>query len=285
MFFAIQMFSEPGAEILYPNPGFPIYESLINFTGGKAVPIPILEENGFAFSADTILERLTPQSRLLILNSPANPTGGVSSKEELDKLVAGLEKFPNLHILSDEIYSRMLYDGYEHISPLQYASIRERTIVLDGWSKTYSMGGWRLGYGLWPKHLVEHAARLAINTHSCVSSVAQYAGIEALLGPQDEVERAMRAFAERREVVVSGLNEIDGIHCHHPLGAFYAFANVKNLGQECRVIQKRILEEGGVATVPGTSFGSFGEGYIRLSYANSFENIREAVKRIAMVVA
>lgn len=285
MFFAIQLFAEPGAEILYPNPGFPIYESLINYGGAKAIPIPILEENKFAFSADAILERLTPNSRLLILNSPANPTGGTTPRSELEKLIKGLENYPDLFILSDEIYSRMLWGDAEHASPLEYESIRDRVILLDGWSKTYAMAGLRLGYGLWPSSLIEHATRLAVNVHSCVNAPTQYAGLEALTGPQDEVEAMFRTFGERRKVIVPRLNEIEGINCHDPSGAFYVFPNITGTGMNSSTLQSRILEEAGVATVPGTSFGSYGEGYIRLSYANSIENINKAIERIGNMLA
>ncbi|MBL1419109.1 MAG: pyridoxal phosphate-dependent aminotransferase [Alphaproteobacteria bacterium] len=280
MFFAIQLFAEPGAEILYPNPGFPIYESLINYGGAKAVAIPILEKNNFAFSADDILERLTPNSRLLILNSPANPTGGFTPRSELEKLIKGLDDYPDLYILSDEIYGRMLYDGNEHASPLEYESVRDRVILLDGWSKTYAMAGLRLGYGLWPDTLIDHATRLAVNVHSCVNAPTQYAGLEALTGSQDEVEAMFKTFDERRKVIVPRLNELPGFKCHDPSGAFYVFPNITGTGMDSATLQSRILEEAGVATIPGTSFGSYGEGYIRLSYANSIENINKAVDRI-----
>lgn len=285
MFFAIQMFAEPGAEILYPNPGFPIYESLINYGGAKAVAIPILEENKFAFSADAILERLTPNSRLLILNSPANPTGGTTPRSELEKLIKGLDDYPDLFILSDEIYSRMLWGDAEHASPLEYESVRDRVILLDGWSKTYAMAGLRLGYGLWPSSLIEHATRLAVNVHSCVNAPTQYAGLEALTGSQDVVEAMFKTFGERRKVIVPALNALDGFKCHDPSGAFYVFPNITGTGMDSSTLQSRILEEAGVATIPGTSFGSYGEGYIRLSYANSIENINKAVDRIGNLLS
>ena len=280
MFFAIIMFGEPGVEILYPNPGFPIYESVINFTGAKAVPMPLHEETGFSFNAGEVLERITPATRLIVLNSPANPTGGVVPRAEIERLVEGLAAHPGVTILSDEIYSRMLYDGRTHVSLLEYETIRDRLIVLDGWSKTYAMTGWRLGYGVWPASLVAAATRLAINCHSCVNAASQYAGIEALTGPQDSVERMVAAFDERRGVIVEALNAIPGFRCTEPGGAFYAFPDITGTGMGAAALQDRLLAEAGVATVAGTSFGAYGEGYLRFSYANSTDNIREAARRI-----
>jgi aspartate/methionine/tyrosine aminotransferase len=280
MFFAILMFGEAGAEIMYPNPGFPIYESAIAFSGAKPVPIPLLEKNGFAFSAEDVLSRITPRTRLIIINSPANPTGGVVPRAEWDKLVAGLEKFPNVAVMSDEIYSQMVYDGREHVTMLGYEHMRERTILLDGWSKTYAMTGWRLGFSVWPKALIEQATRLAINCHSCVNAPTQFAGIAALEGPQDEALKMVEAFDARRKVVVEELNKLPGVSCVEPGGAFYAFPNVTRTGLKAKEFERRLLEDAGVATVAGTSFGSYGEGYLRLSYANSTENIREAIGRM-----
>ena len=280
MFFAIQMFAEPGVEILYPNPGFPIYESVIKFMGATPVPIELREENGFSFSAEDVLSKITPQTRLLIVNTPANPTGGVVAKAELDKLAAGLEQHPHVVVLSDEIYARMTYDGLEHASLLAYESIRDRVIVLDGWSKTYSMTGWRLGYGIWPKGLIAHAERLQINSNSCASAPVQVAGIEALRGPQDAVDRMMKAFDERRKVIVDGLNAIPGFSCVMPRGAFYAFPNITGTGLRAKELEERLLNEVGVAILAGTSFGHLGEGYLRFSYAASTENIREGLRRV-----
>jgi aspartate/methionine/tyrosine aminotransferase len=285
MFFAILMFGEPGAEILYPNPGFPIYESVINFSGAKAVPIPLLEEKDFSFDADAVLASITPSTRLMILNSPANPTGGAVPKSEIDKLVRGLERFPDVAILSDEIYSRITYDGHEHVSLLNYPEIAERLILLDGWSKTYAMTGWRLGYGVWPESIVDGATRLAINCHSCVNAATQYAGIAALEGPQDAVDTMVRAFDERRKVIVEGLNALPGISCRTPAGAFYAFPNISGTGVTAQEMQDRLLDRAGVATIAGTSFGAYGEGYVRFSYANSVENIREALKLMRGVLS
>jgi aspartate/methionine/tyrosine aminotransferase len=284
MFFACLMFGEPGAEIMYPNPGFPIYESMINFTGAKPVPIRLKEENDFAFDAEEVLEQVNERTRLIILNSPANPTGGVVPRPVLDRFVAGLEEFPQAAVLSDEIYSRLLYDGRPHVSLLEYASIRDRLILLDGWSKTYAMTGWRLGYSVWPPELIEKAERLAVNCHSCVNAATQYAGIAALEGSQDSVEAMRKAFDERRRITVSELNQIAGFRCVEPGGAFYAFPNITDTGKDSRELQNLLLEEVGVATVSGTSFGAFGEGYLRISYANSTANIQEAITRIKSVV-
>jgi len=280
MFFAILMFGEPGAEIIYPNPGFPIYESMINFTGAKAVPMPLEEDKDFSFDAEAVLDLITPATRLLVLSSPANPTGGVVPRAEFDRLVEGLERHPHVAVLSDEIHARMLYDGREHVTLLGYESLRDRVILLDGWSKTYAMTGWRLGYGVWPEALVEPATRLAVNCHSCVGAGTQHAGIAALEGPQDAVDAMVAAFDERRHVIVEELNTIPGFRCREPGGAFYAFPNIEGTGLDARTVQNKLLEEAGVATVAGTSFGAFGEGYIRFSYANSTENIVAAAARI-----
>ena len=280
MFFAILMFGEPGAEIIYPNPGFPIYESVINFTGAKPVPMALHEANNFSFSADEVLDLITPATRLLIINSPANPTGGYVLREELDKLAAGLEQYPQVTVMSDEIYDRMLYDGREHVSMLEYESLRDRLILLNGWSKTYAMTGWRMGYGVWPKNLIEPATRLSINCHSCVNAAAQFAGIAALTGPQDAVDKMIDAFDERRRVIMRELNQIPGFSCVEPSGAFYAFPNILETGFSARELQDRLLNDAGVALIAGTSFGVQGEGYVRFSYANSTKNILTAIERI-----
>ena len=280
MFFAILMFGEPGAEILYPNPGFPIYESVIRFSGATPVPIALYESTGFSFDAEEVIGRIGPATRLIILNSPANPTGGVVPRDQIDRLVEGLARFPHVAVLSDEIYSRMLYDGREHVSLLTYPELGDRLILLDGWSKTYAMTGWRLGYGVWPPGLIEAATRLAINCHSCVNAAAQFAGIAALTGPQEPVDEMVAAFAERRRVIVGELNQIAGFRCIEPGGAFYAFPNVEATGLGAAELQARLMNEAGVAVIAGTSFGAHGEGYLRFSYANSVDNIREATRRI-----
>lgn len=284
LFFAVIMFGEPGAEILYPDPGFPIYESAIRFTGAEPVPVPLLEANGFAFSAEDVLARITPRTRLLILNSPANPTGAVTPKSELDRLAAGLAEHPHVAVLSDEIYSRLVYGDprgdLRHVSLLAYEDLRDRVILLEGWSKSYAMTGWRLGYGVWPPALIEGATRLAINSHSCVNAAAQFAGIAALTGPQDSVARMVAAFDERRRQVVPALDRLPGFRCAEPGGAFYAFPNVTGTGLRAKELERRLLEEAGVATLAGSSFGRHGEGFLRISYANSLENIMAALERI-----
>ncbi|WP_121631680.1 pyridoxal phosphate-dependent aminotransferase [Tropicibacter alexandrii] len=280
MFFACLMFGQPGAEIMYPNPGFPIYESAIKYSGATPVPIALKEENGFAFSAEEVLGQITERTSLIIINSPANPTGGVTPREEIDKLVKGLEAHPNVALMSDEIYSNMLYGGREHVSLLQYPEIRDRLIMLDGWSKTYAMTGWRLGYAVWPDACVDHVTRLCINDHSCVNAATQHAGIAALEGPQDAVHAMLEQFDARRQVIVEGLNALPGVTCTDCAGAFYAFPNITGTGLSAMEAQNRFLDEAGVATVAGTSFGKYGEGYLRFSYANSTENIQEALRRI-----
>ncbi len=285
MFFAILMFGEAGAEILYPNPGFPIYESVIEFSGARAVPVPLLEEKDFSFDADAVLSLLNERSRLLIINSPANPTGGAVPKAQIDRLVAGLADFPHVAVLSDEIYSQMMYDGHVHTSLLSYPELEDRLILLDGWSKTYAMTGWRMGYSVWPRSLVDGAVRLAVNCHSCVNASAQYAGIAALEGPQDAVRDMVSAFDARRRVIVDGLNGLPGVRCRNPVGAFYAFPNIAGTGMDARTLQNRLLEEAGVATVAGTSFGAMGEGFVRFSYANSVENVERALDRFATLLS
>lgn len=280
MFFAVLMFGQPGAEIMYPNPGFPIYESVIKYSGATPVPIALREENDFAFNADEVLSQITPRTSLIIINSPANPTGGVTPKAEIDKFVAGLADHPQVAVLSDEIYSQMLYGGREHVSLLQYPEIRDRLIMLDGWSKTYAMTGWRLGYAVWPDKAVDHATRLCINDHSCVNASAQFAGLAALTGPQDAVRDMVAQFDQRRRVIVDALNALPGFRCPDAAGAFYAFPNIEGTGMSAKQAQDRFLEDAGVATVAGTSFGAMGEGYLRFSYANSIENIEAACDRI-----
>jgi len=284
MFFAVLLFGQKGVEIMYPNPGFPIYESVINYTGATPVPIALKEENGFAFEAEAVLSQITSKTRLIIINSPANPTGGVTPKSEVDKLVEGLKNHPHVALLSDEIYSQMLYDGRTHVSLLQYPEIRDRLIVLDGWSKTYAMTGWRMGYAVWPDQMVDQVTRLCINDHSCVNAAAQYAGLAALTGPKDPVLEMVSQFDERRKVIVSALNDLKGVSCIDSAGAFYAFPNISETGLSSSQAQDLILDEAGVATIAGTSFGKFGEGYLRFSYANSKDNILRAIERIDKIL-
>jgi aspartate/methionine/tyrosine aminotransferase len=277
---AILMFGRPGVEIVYPDPGFPVYASLIDYSGATGVPLPLLEQDGFAFSAEALLERITPRCRLIVLNSPANPTGGITPKAEVDKLAAGLEDHPQVAVLSDEIYGRLIYDGQRHASLLAYPHLRDRVVLLDGWSKTYAMTGWRLGYGVWPAGLVDAAIRMAVNSYSCVNAAAQYAGIAALTGPQGPVDDMVSAFDARRRLAVEGLNGIPGLSCVMPGGAFYAFPNIAATGRSAKELEQALLERAGVATIAGTSFGAHGEGYLRVSYANSRANIEEAMARI-----
>ena len=285
MFFAMLIYGQPGAEIMYPNPGFPIYESAIRFSGATPVPMVLREENGFAFSAAEVLDQITDRTRLIILNSPANPTGGAVPRAEFDALIAGLAQWPKVTVMADEIYSQMLYDGREHVSLLQYPEIQDRLIVLDGWSKTYAMTGWRLGMSVWPKDVIGHAEKLAVNCHSCVNAPTQFAGLAALTGPQDAVHEMVAAFDGRRRVIVDALNGLDGVSCVEPGGAFYAFPNITGTGMDAKTLQTRLLEEAGVAVIAGTSFGAHGEGYLRFSYANSTGNIVAAIDRIGAMLA
>ena len=280
MFFSILLLGEPGVDILYPNPGFPIYESVIRFSGANPVPIALREEDGFTFDPDQVLSQINDRTRLIILNSPANPTGGVATRDQIDRLVAGLEQWPEVVVLSDEIYSRILYGGRAHVSLLDYPQLRDRLILLDGWSKTYAMTGWRLGYGVFPESLFSYAERLAINSYSCPNAATQYAAVEALEGPQEAVDEMTAAFDERRQVIVQELNDVPGVSCVDPGGAFYAFPNISETGIDARTMQERLLEEVGLAVIAGTSFGHLGEGYLRFSYAASLDEIREGVARM-----
>lgn len=280
MFSAILMFGQPGVDILYPDPGFPIYRSMIEFTGANPVPVPIREENGFAFSADELLGLMSEKTRLVIVNSPANPCGGVTPKAEIDKLVAGLAHFPDAALMSDEIYDQLLYDGERHVSLLEYPQIRDRLILLNGWSKTYAMTGWRLGYSVWPDTLFDKVRKLAVNAWSCVNTPSQFAALEALTGPQHAVAEMAEAFDQRRKVVVSRLNQLPGISCIAPKGAFYAFPNISATGWLAKPLAGELLEKSGVALIGGPDFGVLGEGFIRVSYANSTDNILQAMDRI-----
>ena len=285
MLAAIMMFGEPGAEILYPDPGFPIYRSMIEFTGATPIPVPIREDNGFMFSAAETLALVTPRTRLLIVNSPANPTGGVTPAAEIDALVAGLEEHPHVAVLSDEIYGQMTYDGLEHRTLLAYPQIRDRLILLDGWSKTYAMTGWRLGYGVWPDGLHDKARKLLVNSVSCTNAAAQWAGIAALQGPQTPVATMMAEFDRRRHLVVERLGALPGVRCAVPRGAFYAFPNIAGTGWRAKPLAAALLEDAGVATIGGPDFGIHGEGFIRVSYANSAAAIAEAMDRLARFLA
>ena len=280
IFFSAMLMGEKNKEILYPNPGFPIYESAINYSGAKAVPYKLSENKGFSFSAEDILKKINQNTSLIIINSPANPTGGVVPKFELEKLAKGLEKFPNVVLMSDEIYDQFCFGDIKFTSMLNFPEIRERLIILNGWSKTYAMTGWRLGYGIFPKKLYEIAEKLAVNIHSCVNASAQYAALEALTGPQECVEEMNQAFKKRATLMFTKLNEVKGINCQKPNGAFYCFPNISNTNKNSMEVQNLLLDKIGVATVAGTSFGKYGENYIRLSCANSNEAIEEAISRM-----
>lgn len=282
MFFVILALAEPGDEVIYPNPGFPIYESMINFVGATPVPIPLREEKGFRLDVDELASKITPRTRLLIINSPQNPTGGVLERADLAG-IAELAIRHDLTLLSDEIYSEILYEG-EHVSIATLPGMAERTIILDGFSKTYAMTGWRLGYGIMPLELAPSIARLVTNSVSCTATFVQKGGVAALEGPPDDVQKMVAEFRRRRQVIVDGLNAIPRLRCALPAGAFYAFPYVGDTGLDCRACADYLLNEAGVATLAGTSFGKFGEGYLRLSYANSIPNLETALDRIERAV-
>jgi aspartate/methionine/tyrosine aminotransferase len=283
MFFTILALADEGDEVMYPNPGFPIYESVINFVGAKAVPYPLREEREFSFDVNEFLSLVTKKTKLIILNTPQNPTGGVLTLEDL-KAVAEVAQKNDIYILSDEVYMNIIYEG-EHHSIASLPGMQERTIILDGFSKTFAMTGWRLGYGAMPVELAEKVVLLEINSNSCTATFTQYAGVEAIRGPQDEVQRMVAEFKQRRNVIVDGLNAIEGISCLRPHGAFYVFPNIKQLGVDGKAFADLLLEKFGVAVLSGTAFGKYGNGYLRLSYANSVSNIRKALERIESAVA
>jgi aspartate aminotransferase len=282
IFFTLLALVNRGDEVIYPDPGFPIYESVINFVGAKGVPLPLKEDVGFRFHLDDLRQAVSDRTRLLILNSPQNPTGGLLQAEDL-AAIAELAEQHDFYILSDEIYSRILYEG-SHISPIQFPGMKSRTILLDGHSKTYAMTGWRLGYGIVPKPLVESIVRLMINSNSCTCAFTQIAGIAAFKEAQDFVDQMVAEFQRRRDAVVDGLNAIPGIHCLKPAGAFYAFPNVKQLPLNCNALADYLLQEAGVSLLAGTAFGQYGDGYLRISYANSLENICEGLERMRVAI-
>jgi len=284
MYFAIMMFGQPGSEIIYPEPGFPIYESVINYTGAKAVPMYLSEKKNFSFNADDVLSLINDKTRLLIINNPQNPTGGLIEKNEIDKLVTGLKKFPEVAILSDEIYSRQIYDGKSMPSFFYYPELYDRLIVMDGWSKTYAMTGWRLGWSVWPESLIDKVTRMAINSYSCVSAANQVAALAALEGPHEFLTDMMEKFGKRRELIVNGLNSLPGIKCNNPGGAFYTFPNVSETGMSGDTFAEKCLFDAGVALVPGTSFGKSCTNFVRFSFANSYENIEKALEKIKKIL-
>jgi aspartate/methionine/tyrosine aminotransferase len=283
MFFSILALVNPGDEVLYPNPGFPIYESMINFVGAKPVPIQLKEQNDFGLDTEYVKKMITKKTKMIILNSPENPTGGVVTREQLKVVADSISGRDDVFVLSDEIYSRIIYEG-KHESITQFSGMKDKTILLDGFSKTYAMTGWRLGYGVMRKDLAEKVAQLMTNSNSCTCAFTQLAGVEALTGPQKEPERMDEEFRKRREVIVPGLNNIEGITCKKPHGAFYVFPNITGTGMDSRTLQDHLLNNAGVAALAGTSFGKYGEGYMRLSFANSIENIKKALERIAKAV-
>jgi aspartate/methionine/tyrosine aminotransferase len=283
MFFTILALVNRGDEVVYPNPGFPIYESVINFVGGVPVPIPLLEETGFGFDLDLFERRVSTKTKLIIINSPQNPTGGVLERRDIER-IAEIARAFRVPVLSDEIYRQFLYDG-EFFSIASLPGMKEHTIILDGFSKSYAMTGWRLGYGVMPAPLAEHLTRLMVNSASCTATFVQLAGIAALEGDQTPVTRMVAEFKRRRDIVVEGLRRLPGVSCRSPRGAFYVFPNVTKLGRKSGEVADRLMQEAGVAILPGTAFGEHGEGYLRLSYANSEANLRKALDRMAPVLA
>lgn len=283
MYFVITAVVDEGDEVIYPNPGFPIYESAIEFVGGKAVPLELKEGKEFRFEIDDLKRLITPKTRMIILNSPQNPTGGILTEQDIRK-IADLVRPTNIMILSDEIYGRIMYDGYKHFSIASLPGMQERTIILDGFSKTYAMTGWRLGYGVMPEELARLVTKLQVNCTSCTASFTQMAGIEALEGPQHELEAMVEEFERRRDLIVNGLNAIPGIHCLKPHGAFYVFPNISGTGFASRELAEYLLNEADVACLSGTAFGRFGEGYLRFSYANSIPNIERALEQIGQAI-
>lgn len=279
MFYSILAVVDPGDEVIYPNPGFPIYESVIKFSGGIPVPIPLREENEFRMDMEELRSLITDKTKMIIINTPQNPTGGMLTKEDLVEM-AGMLADRNIVILSDEIYENIVYDG-KAFSITSLPGMREKTIILNGFSKTYAMTGWRAGYGVMPKHVAEHITKLVVNSTSCLAGFTQMACIEALTGPQEEVRNRVEQFRIRRDRIVDGLNAIPGVTCLKPHGAFYVFPNIKAFGKTSSDMADFLLHEAGVATLGGSSFGAYGEGYLRMSYANSLENIEKAVSRIA----
>ena len=282
MFYAILALVGEGDEVIYPDPGFPIYESMANYVGGKAVPCPIRQENGFRLDPSELAALVTPRTRLIILNSPANPTGGVSTRGDIEQ-IAALARDHDLVVLADEIYGRILYEG-EHVSIASLPGMAERTIVLDGFSKTYAMTGWRLGYGIVPEPLMTAFSRLLVNSVSCTNAATQWAGVEALTGPQDSVDAMVAEFRVRRDLVVGGLNSIPGVRCLLPAGAFYAFPDIAGTGLTGAEMAEKLLNDGGVSVLAGTAFGRAGRNHLRLSYANSRANLEEAIARMRSVI-
>ena len=280
MYFAISMFGESGVEIIYPTPGFPVYESMINYTGAKAVPYNILDNKDLKFDPEKILSLINAKTRMIVIINPNNPTGSFVEKSAIDYLADGLKKYPNLIIFSDEIYSRQIFDGKEMPSFFNYPELKDRIIILDGWSKTYAMTGWRLGWSYWPEECIEHIVKLLINSVSCVNVPTQYAGIAALDGPDDSINMMMEEFMQRRNLIHKLLNELPGVECSLSGGAFYAFPKVSGTGMNGSEFAKRCMYEAGVAIVPGIAFGSNAQDYVRFSFAASQDNISQALENV-----
>ena len=284
MYYAISFFGEVGAEIIYPDPGFPIYESMINFTGAKAIPYDMTENKDFSINPAKILSLINKKTSLLILNNPHNPTGGFTEKSVIDKLVEGLKNFPNLAILSDEVYDRLIFDKKKIPTLLNYPDLYNRLIILNGWSKTYAMTGWRLGWSVWPEKLIEHVFKFCVNNHSCVNTPAQYGAIAALEGPEDHLNNMMKEFNVRRKLIVDGLKTLKGIECSMPGGSFFVFPNVSKTGMNGENFTKKCLQEAGVAMIPGIAFGKFATDNVRLNFATSRENISRAIEKIDKIL-
>ena len=284
MHYAISFFGEPGAEIMYPDPGFPIYESMINFTGAKGIPYNMIENNDFSINPDKILSLINEKTSLLILNNPHNPTGGFTEKKTIDKLAKGLKNFPNLVILSDEVYDRLIFDKKEIPTLLNYPDLYDRLIVLNGWSKTYAMTGWRLGWGVWPEKLVEHVFKFCVNSHSCVNTPAQYGAIAALDGPEKHLTDMMQEFDVRRKLIFDGIKSLKGFDCKLPGGSFFIFPNIKQTGMTGEEFAKKCLKEAGVAVIPGTAFGKFATHNVRMNFATSRANISKAIEKIDKIL-
>jgi len=284
MHYAISFFGEPEAEIIYPDPGFPIYESMINYTGAKAVPFNLTENKDLKIDPDKVLSLINEKTRLLILNNPHNPTGSFTEKKVIDKLAKGLINFPHVVILSDEIYDRLIFENKEIPTFLNYPNLYDRLIVLNGWSKTYAMTGWRLGWGVWPKNLIEHVFKFCVNNHSCVNTAAQYGAIAALDGPENHLNDMLKEFTIRRKLIVDGLRSFKGVECSLPGGTFFVFPNVKGTGMNGEEFQRKCLNQARVATIPGTSFGKFATNNVRFNFAASRENISKAIEQIDKIL-
>ena len=283
LFFPTLALVEPGDEVIYPNPGFPTYEAMIGVAGGSPIPVPLLEENDFSFDLDAFDELINERTKLIILNSPGNPTGGMMPRADIEHIAKAAQRY-DCWVLSDEIYTRIVYDDLDVVSIAALPDMQERTVIMDGFSKTYAMTGWRLGFGIMPVSLAERVQLLLTHSVGCTAHFTQYAGVEALTGPQDRVAEVVNEYQRRRDVIVEGLNMLPGVSCQNPQGAFYAFPSIKEHGKTSKEMANFFLEEAGVALLPGSAFGSYGEGYLRLSYANSVENIEKALEQMKGVI-